>query len=559
MKLICQGNRFVCISRYEEKDAVKAAGFRWDKDSRVWYTSDVAMAEKLSKYADDRCREALREGHEALKNQLEQSKAVDAEIDIPAPEGLEYLPFQRAGVAYGLNRPHTLIADEMGLGKTIQAIGLINVMHPAFVLVVCPASLKLNWRNECMKWLVHDYTIEIATGSVPVPKNANLIICNYDIISKHKEITEKLYDILILDECHYLKNPKAQRSRTIYKNIKAGHKIALTGTPIMNRPVEIQPVLSYLGCDFAKDWFRFVTRYCGAYQSRWGWVTDGATHLDELQTKLRETVMVRRLKKDVLTELPPKRRQIIAISNENGLQEQIEKEQRYMTGSDEAVAAIKERIKEAKENADEDGYRSAVEALKEAKQAAFAEITKLRHETALLKVPKAVEEIVNTVEAVGQLVVFAHHRDVIQGIVAGLQEANIDCVAVTGETALEDRQRAVEDFQAGKVNVFVGSIQACGTGITLTAASNEVFVELDWTPSNMNQAEDRCHRIGQHDSVLVQHIVVDGSIDARLAKTLVQKQAIIDQALDNEVALQPIDLTERADEQGEAAYERQLR
>ena len=131
--------------------------------------------------------------------------------------------------------------------------------------------------------------------------------------------------------------------------------------------------------------------------------------------------------------------------------------------------------------------------------------------------------------------VMAHHKDVVDGIKAGLEAAGKSVVTLTGDCNQAHRQNAVETFQAGSADVFIGTIGAAGVGITLTSASHVVFAELDWVPGNMSQAEDRCHRIGQDSSVLVQHLVVDGSIDARLAQVLVGKQRVLDKALDNVV------------------------
>jgi len=181
-----------------------------------------------------------------------------------------------------------------------------------------------------------------------------------------------------------------------------------------------------------------------------------------------------------------------------------------------------------------------VEKLKTSQMGMFSEISKLRHETALAKVPYVVAHAIELLEDEDCLVIMAHHRDVIEGIRAGLKAEKIESVQLTGEDSMENRQKSVDDFQAGKVKVFVGSIHAAGVGITLTKASTVLFAELDWVPGNVSQAEDRLHRIGQAESVLVQHIVLEGSIDCVMAKTIVEKQSIIDQALDVMVRNEPV-------------------
>ena len=167
-----------------------------------------------------------------------------------------------------------------------------------------------------------------------------------------------------------------------------------------------------------------------------------------------------------------------------------------------------------------------------AKGVAFTEMSKARHATALAKIPHVIEHLKDCLEN-GPVVFFAHHKDVI----AAINEAFPDAVKITGDVGMEDRQTAVDAFQAGKTNLFLGNILAAGVGITLTASAHVVFGELDWVPGNMSQAEDRCHRIGQEQSVLVQHLVLEGSLDADMAKKLIKKQAVIDAALDSKHAV----------------------
>jgi SWI/SNF-related matrix-associated actin-dependent regulator 1 of chromatin subfamily A len=254
--------------------------------------------------------------------------------------------------------------------------------------------------------------------------------------------------------------------------------------------------------------------------------------LDELQRTLRETVMVRRLKKDVLTELPPKRRQVIELPA-NGLARVVEKEQRAEARWAEEINRLKAERDFASANADEAAYEAAIARLREARQAEFTELSRLRHEGAIAKLPKVVDHCLELLEAVDKLIIFAHHHDVVAGLMDELKDFNP--VRLTGEDSQAARDAAVQSFQNDPTTrVFVGSIQAAGVGLTLTAASTVVFAELDWVPGNMSQAEDRLHRIGQNDAVLVQHVVLDGSLDAKLAKTLVRKQAILDAALDKQ-------------------------
>lgn len=505
------------------KDQLKAAGVSCskDRDTGEW---QACWWQPLSE-------EEQAEEHEAL----EASAALDANVDIPRPEGLEYLPYQRAGINYAMQREATLIGDEMGLGKTIQGIGVVNATPDAQnVLVICPASLKINWQREIEKWLVHDLSVGIVQGTKASSwLDTNVVVINFEVVAKHLErIKKRDWDIIIIDEAHRLKNPKAARTKAILGSprsgkepIQAKRRILLTGTPICNRPIELHPLAGYLAPKQFGNFWNFAKRYAGARRTDFGWDFSGATNLDELHKRLRRHCMVRRLKSEVLTDLPAKVRQVVTISAE-GFEEFIEAEKGV---SDERAAALRRlhalKAVAAKEGTDD--YDDEIEQLRKEERTAFTEMSKRRRDLAIAKAPLVVEHLQDIDHPV---VVFAHHKAVVDILVEGLGREN--CVVVTGETKMEDRQKAVDRFQAGEVQYFIGNIQAAGVGLTLTKSSHVVFAELDWVPGNVSQAEDRCHRIGQEDSVLCQHIVVDGSMDADMAARIVAKQQVIDQALD---------------------------
>ena len=528
---------FVLESQYHERKVAKAAGFWWHPDSKKWWTPKVEVAARLVEYADASAKAALAEHLTAV----EASRKTDADITVPAPEGLEYMPFQKAGISYGLTHPNVLIADEMGLGKTIQAIGIINADETMRrVLIVVPASLRLNWKRECEKWLTRPMSVGIAKTKVRKGEdkwpNVDVTIVNYEVLGKFAEVQSTKWDMVIMDEAHYIKNHKAKRTQ-LATSLKATRRILLTGTPILNRPKEIFSLVNYLDPENWRSFMYFAKRYCNAYYNGYGWDFSGANTktLPELQARLRSSLMVRRLKKDVLKELPPKRRQVIEVEP-NGASAAVKAEQAAWAKVEDRIAAAKARVEVAKAGDSEQAYKSAVAALTETMQHAFTEISGARHDVAMAKVPSVVEHVKNVLEDQDKVIVFAHHLDVIDKLVKELSEFGV--VSLKGSDSMESRQAAVDSFQNDpKTRVFVGSLKAAGVGITLTAASVVVFAELDWVPANMTQAEDRAHRIGQTDMVLVQHIVLDESLDARLAKTLVEKQRIIDMGLDTEVAL----------------------
>lgn len=455
---------------------------------------------------------------------------------IPVPEGRAYLPYQENGIRYALGAKGTLIADEMGLGKTVQAIGVINATKGwPTVVIVCPASLKLNWRAELDAWLVN--------------KALSVNVITYHEAEEYAEHVESdcddgKWDILIIDEAQYIKNPNSQRSQAVCKLAEhANRVIALTGTPMDNRPIELWPLLKILAPEQwdpehtrigvisadkkdshpgeGPNFWAFAKRYCGLkkafFRGRRGrqgstWDMSGASNLDELGKKLRQTCMVRRLKKNVLSQLPDKRRQVVLLAPPKGLDDS-----------------------DLLPELDEYNYVAQVRKLI-ADKVTFSEWAKRRHEQALQKVDACLVFLRDQLDSSQKIIVFAHHRDVIAKLEMGLN-AELDLgdylVTVSGETHVADRQANVKKFQEDpKCRIFLGSIGAAGTGFTLTASDHVVFCELDPAPGKMNQAEDRAHRIGQKNAVLVQHLVFQKSLCARIAQILVKKQDIITTVLD---------------------------
>ena len=305
----------------------------------------------------------------------------------------------------------------------------------------------------------------------------------------------------------------------------------MTGTPIVNRPIELYNIIEDLHNGFG-SFFSFAKRYAGAHKNGFGWDFSGAQNLDELQKRLRETIMVRRLKKDVLTELPRKIRQIVEVEADTpAAKRAVKSEQTHESASEERLSNLRVFVELSKAES-EDAYKSAVARLTEASQVDFTEMARLRHDTAMAKVPAVIAHITNALDDNdNKIIVAIHHHDVAAALMDGLAE--FFPVILTGENSEQERTASVDSFQNDpKVRVFIGSITAAGVGITLTASSHVVFAELDWVPGNISQMEDRAHRIGQTETVLVQHIVLSDSLDARMANAIISKQNVIDNALD---------------------------
>ena len=533
---------YVWTGRYTERKQPERAGFNWHRFHKRWQTQDAHTASRL--LGDVEMSEELETQivalTEATQKAIDASYAATCDAYYPVPLGKEYLPFQRAGIAYGLDRDAVLIGDEMGLGKTIQAIGIINSSPmTSSVLIVAPKSLLVNWMRELQAWLTSTHTIGIATGKHW--PNTSIVIINYDILLKHEDnLRSKVWDVLVCDECHKLKNERAKRTQMIVGRprgraplapVSAHKKILLSGTPMPNRPLELWPILHFLDGHTFRSFRKFAYRYCDAFQSDWGLDATGATNLDELRELLRSTVMIRRKKADVMKELPAKIRQVIELPFDKPKRAaEIAKRE---TAILEQVAAYEGDCR-ALSNAASKEYEQGVRNLKAKLDIIFEEVATLRHDTALDKVPVVTAYLFDTLDSSDKIVVFAHHRSVIREIKDALEEKGIRTAVITGAT--KDRQTQVDLFQNDpEVRVFLGNIMAAGEGLTLTAASHVVFAELDWTSGVVEQAESRCHRVGTKNTVLVQHLVLENSLDAIMAKRLVRKQRVIDNGLDGGV------------------------
>lgn len=551
MRLTIENGCFVCVCHYNDRHIPKSAGFKWgDPVPGRWATRDVRAAMSLSKYADDTCRDKLVMQAEQSKDAIEASWAAASDFQPPAPDGMEYMPFQRAGIHYivestkkGNSPCHggVLLADDMGLGKTIQAIGAINCLNPESVLVVCPASLKLNWRDELKRWLVNQYDVTVLMPrSYFTRQSGGIWIINYDILQRFDGLYDEPWDMVILDEAHYCKSNKSLRFKCV-RRLKAKHRLALTGTPFPNKPIEIQSVLGWLRPDLFGNRMRFAMRYCDAHQDHFGWKMDGATNREELNALLRTEVMVRRLKKDVLTELPPKIRQVIELPCD-GLEDVLAGEWDAYNRQEEVTHRLKVALQLAKTSEHDHEYKNAVAGLRDGLAAAFQEMALMRLKVAKAKVPFILAHMEDIITHDHPVLCFAHHKEVVKSIVDGLMGHRP--VFITGDTPIVRRHEHVNTFQSGGSDLFVGNMQAAGVGLTLTRSSHVVFAEIDWVPATMSQAEDRAHRIGQRDSVLVQHLVLEGSLDATMAKRLIEKQKVIDSVLNVRVGEIPMEAQE---------------
>ncbi len=509
MRLVKLDDIFIFQCTYYEKDIAKGAGFLWNPDSKRWYTKSVDSAIKLSDYASDELREEMEAIQDERIKTYNQSSAITLQENksFVCPPDLSYFEFQKTAIDFMIKRPNVLLSEPTGIGKTIEIIGLINNSSFKKILVVCPNSLKLNWKRELKKWLVNNYSISVISSTCF--EEADIMIINYEILYKYVNELTKEWDLLVCDESHKLKNGNTRTYKSL-KSLakKTKKKVFATGTPVLNKPAELWTSIEQLDRYLFPSKWSFLQTYCDAKQTYWGWDFSGASNLEELQYKLRSSIMMRREKHQLL-DLPPKIVQIVNLIGDD-LEDIVEQEKMEL-----------EKIKQKYEDSLE---KMSVPFL------LFESLAKIRHKTALAKVPKVAEFVEDLLESDEKVVIFAHHKDVIDSLYGYFMGKS---VKLDGDMSLENRQNSIDEFQNNdKIKVFVGSILASGLGITLTAASKVVFAELDWVPANITQCEDRSYRIGTKDKVNIYHLVIDNTVDVKLAETIIRKQKMVDKVLE---------------------------
>jgi len=486
-------------------------------------------------------------------------------------EGIEFLKGKNP-----LGGQSFILADEMGLGKTRQAIIAARENGSKGVIVVCPASVKINWQREINEVYPEDYSeghehsneVAIIDSRYEVSiSTPEWFIINYDLLERKIETLEWLIDhgvvdTLILDEAHYIKGDSL-RSKAIVggrKKKKSGQSaafkglakkvkrvICMTGTPILNRPIELYPLLKAIGHPLGKNKTDFARQFCEMFWMyrlrnsdthkeftttqetyfnyysarleidivrRWP-VMNGATNLDELRMALLGW-MIRRKKKDVL-DLPEK---IVSV-RECELDKEWKK--KYENAWDDYMA-----FREL--NPIEEWNRDNALMARH-----LTEIGKTKQVCSLFKVKIISEDIKSAIEQEEKVIVFSQYTETIMQIKKEMDEAEIGCFTYTGSDKMDARQKAIDSFENDeKTKVLVLNIDAGGVGINLTKASIVIFADMDWFPGIHEQAEDRAHRIGQKGTVNVYYYVCPKTIEEDIVRLLNSKKGVVDQILEGD-------------------------
>lgn len=519
-----------------DTQAADAAGLTLSREIRgpggekVYFTSDHSNKPDFNPYA---ALEFYNEADETARSRLlpliqdyRDSWADDSGIEVPSPPGREFMPYQRAGISYALRRNNCIIGDEPGLGKTIQAIGLANAIDARRVLVLCPASIRLNWRREIFDWstLRNVKAQPVLKGADGVNPSANYTICSYDLTRNkgiHAALSATDWDLIVCDEGHYLKTPEAQRTRAMfgggergsffYENgldRKAKRIISLTGTPLPNRPREAYTLargLNWEAIDYLSQ-DAFLYRFNPSVQFG-DHNKEAKGRLPELNARLRCNMMVRRLKKDVLPQLPDKRYEMTYIEPDGAIKEVLAREAlidfnpRDLFNPDFTL----------------DG----------------TPISTLRREMGEAMVARVVEYVRYLLDVVElpKIILYAHHRSVINALTSSLEEYGI-CLH-RGGMSTPAKEQAKIDFVEGRPRIFLGQLDTMeGVDGLQHVCGDVVFAEPAWTPGRNEQCVDRAHRIGQHDNVVAHFLLVEGSFNEKVLNLVLSKAGDIHESLD---------------------------
>lgn len=445
--------------------------------------------------------ERLRAEHREASDAVRRSRATSAEPIEGLALGGTLEPFQWAGVRYVLDARRAFLADEQGLGKTVEALAALEADGAYPAVVVCPASLKLNWAREARHWLPHR-DVAVVEGRVAVAPKGEITILNYEIVAAHREtLARRGLRALVVDESHYVKNPRAKRTRAVRMLAGAvatdGLRLCLTGTPVLNHAEEIVAQLRVLD--------RIDDFGSGAAFSRW-FNEMGPKSEERLHWHLRRRCFVRRLKADVLPQLPAKRQVIVPVALDN--------EREYRLAEEDVIEWLRSQP------LDLDELDAKIAATLRAER--LAQIGTLQRLAARGKLHAALHWIDDFLASGEPLVVFARHREVQDEVIARFADA----AHLVGADTLAAREASVAAFQRPDgPQLIVCATRVAAQGITLTRASNVCFLELEWTPAMHDQAEDRCHRIGQHDAVTAWYLLAADTIDETMARLLAHKRA----------------------------------
>ncbi|XP_076094482.1 SWI/SNF-related matrix-associated actin-dependent regulator of chromatin subfamily A-like protein 1 [Mytilus galloprovincialis] len=428
-----------------------------------------------------------------------------SEVDVSLVNSL--LSFQREGVNFSVSKNgRVLIADDMGLGKTIQAICLACYYREEWpLLIIVPSSVRFDWAQQIRRWVPSIDPQEISVATTGKDTSSNQVnIVTYDLVArKAKYLQDKHFKIVIVDECHLLKNYKTARCKAALPILQNSHRvILLSGTPALSRPSELYTQISAIS-PFMFKFQDFGIRYCDGKHQPWGWDFSGSSNMAELQILLEEKIMIRRLKKDVLKELPAKVRQMVLLDPG-------------------AIKSTKD-LKKASKVMDLKSLKGME------RRGALLEYF---HHTGTAKIQAVKDYLTDLFETDRKFLMFAHHQEFLDSVEELAQsKLGKHYIRIDGKTSPENRNIFCKKFQENPdYKLAILSITAANAGINLSAATLVVFGELFWNPGILVQAEDRAHRMGQQDMVSVHYLVAQNTADDQIWPLVQKKLDVLNKA-----------------------------
>ncbi len=422
------------------------------------------------------------------------------------PAGL--YAFQETGVeALARNGGRMVIADDMGLGKTIEALAYIK-MFGGKTLIITPANVLYKWQDEYKKWIPGCTVAIVRAGNEPIP-DADAVIMSYAIMTaQYERLIHIPFDVGIWDEAHYLKSPKAQRTRVAKAIINSGlpKVLFLSGTPFMNEPSELFTLLNMLDPVGFNNYWTYAKKYCGAMQMDGHWLIPKhtVTNVDELADRLKH-YMIRRTKRDVELELPDLTRSYLPVDIPNYRD--------YLHAVEDVSNWLNHKGKEVKN-----------------KSHVLTRLNVLRQVIGEGKVDAAAELAESILDAGRKVVLFAHHHDVVRALCRKLMGKGV--AVIDGNTPADDRLQISKLFLSSLSSTKVIIMSVAGAeGIDLYSASDVIFVEREWTPAKEEQAEARLHRIGQKNPVNAWYLVARDTVDEKINELVQEKRKVFGQVI----------------------------
>jgi SWI/SNF-related matrix-associated actin-dependent regulator of chromatin subfamily A-like protein 1 len=483
-----------------------------DRYPEIEISDDIQVEFELAKYV-------ISESVLATANALRLKQAKESNLEIKGIKG-SLLPFQRVGVEFFINSGgRAMNSDPMGSGKSLQALAYVTTSGCKKTLIICPAIVKYNWKNEVNKWTaMKPFVIDSGTTENEVALDvikADVVVINYDILKKFFNLLTSIeWENVILDEFHYCKDRRTARSKIAKKIIiKIPHIMMLSGTPFLNRPVELFFPLTMLDPKTWNDYYSYTRRYCDGHPSRYGWDDRGASNIAELQTRI-SPYFIRRTKKEILPDLPEKRFINLPIELDANTQ-------REYTMAEEEFGKFLINIKK----------KTKEETARSLQAEKLVKLGALRQLTTVGKIDQTKEIIEGIIESGEKVVVFSCYIESLERLHKEFKDIS---VLVTGKTGSKERNDIVIDFQNNKkIKIFFGGIISAGVGINLTAATNIIFMDYSWRPGDHAQAIDRIHRIGSTAShITIYQLYSKKTIDQYMFKLLEKKQLLFDQIID---------------------------